>query len=169
MKDLTDKLDGCIAQGILEADIYIITLGLIETWRNKKTGRYLCMAPGREQMDDAEFILSDFQSNLENMRRVCRLVKEHAAGKKIVLTVSPVPLARTYTGRDIVVANMESKSLLRTVAGQIEREFDNVVYWPSYEIAAYEDIYEEDGRHVTKAAVAKIINSFIEAHCNQAS
>lgn len=167
LADLSSKLDARIAHSIREADIHIITLGLIETWRNKRTGSYLCMAPGRDQMQDAEFHLSDFQANLDNMRRVCSLVKTHAPAKMILLTVSPVPLARTYAGKDIIVANMESKSLLRAVAGQIEREFDNVIYWPSYEIAAYEDIYEEDGRHVTRAAVNKIVDSFMEAHCQK--
>jgi hypothetical protein len=60
---------------------------------------------------------------------------------------------------------MESKSLLRAVAGQITREYDNVIYWPSYEIAMREDMFENDGRHVLKAGVDKIINAFMDAHC----
>lgn len=161
--DLSSKLDHCIREGIKNADVYIITLGLIEVWKNKRTGRYLCMAPGRGQ-DYAEFILSDFQSNLDNMRRVCSLIESNAPGRPVIVTVSPVPLARTYTGRDIIVANAESKALLRTVAGQIEREFSNVTYWPSYEIAQREDIYEDDGRHVRRESVDKIVTAFMQAH-----
>ena len=74
-----------------------------------------------------------------------------------MLTVSPVTLEATATDNDVVVANLESKSLLRAVAGQVSREFDNVHYFPSYELAMYYDIFEEDGRHVTREAVARII------------
>ncbi len=162
---LSANMDACIREGIKNADVYIITLGLIEVWRNRRTGKYLCMAPGRGQTDDAEFILSDFQDNMDNMRRVCGLIRDHAPGRKIILTVSPVPLARTFTDKDVVIANMESKSLLRAVSGQLQREFDNVIYWPSYEIAAREDIYEEDGRHVRRESVDKIVNAFIDVHC----
>jgi hypothetical protein len=164
LSDLVSKVDSCIAAGIRDADIFIITLGLIETWRDKKTGQNLCMPPGKDQMNDSEFVFTGFQENFENMRRVCALIRDHAPGKKIILTVSPVPLGKTFTGRDIVVANMESKSLLRTVAGQIAREFGNVIYWPSYEIAMREDMFEDDGRHVTKSGVDKIIGAFMDAH-----
>jgi hypothetical protein len=80
-----------------------------------------------------------------------------------VLSVSPVPLEATATDNDVVVANLESKSLLRAVAGPVSREFDNVHYFPSYEFAMYYDIFEEDGRHVTREAVARIINVFFQS------
>jgi hypothetical protein len=162
---VTRRLDACIHDAIRRVDVYILTLGLIEAWRDKRSGRYVCRAPAPAQMDKVEFVLSDFAANLENMRRVCSLIGEHRPGAQIVLTVSPVGLGRTFTGRDVVVANMESKSLLRAVAGQIEREFANVTYWPSYEIAMREDLFHDDGRHVTSQGVEKILDAFIEAHC----
>jgi hypothetical protein len=167
LETLTRRLDACIHDAIRSVDVYIITLGLIEVWRDRRSGRYVCRAPSSSQMDDVEFVLSDFAGNLDNMRRVCSLIAAHRPGAQIVLTVSPVALGRTFTGRDVVVANMESKSLLRAVAGQIDREFDNVTYWPSYEIAMREDVFKDDGRHVTTQAVEKILDAFIETHCEQ--
>ena len=82
----------------------------------------------------------------------------------IVLTVSPVGLGRTYTGKDVVVATVEAKSILRAVTAEICREFENVSYWPSYELATRDDIFREDGRHVRQDSVALIVDSFIEAH-----
>lgn len=163
--DASRKIDDCTRSAIMEADVFIITLGLTEVWRNKKNGQYVCMAPGRAQMKDVEFVRSDFESNLENMRAVCSLIAENCPGKPVFLTVSPVGLERTFTENDVVVANMESKSILRAVAGQVEKEFKDVYYWPSYEIAMREDMYEEDGRHVLKDGVHKIISAFIQTYC----
>jgi hypothetical protein len=159
LERVSTELDSCIGQAIWSADVYVITLGMIETWRD------LCRRPDAEHMDGCEFVLSDFAANLDNMRRVCSLLATHRPGRPIILTVSPVSIARTYTERDIVVANTETKSLLRTVAGQIEREFDDVVYWPSYEIALREDIFAEDGRHISPRGVRKVVEAFLEAHC----
>lgn len=165
LTQVSTQLDTCIAAAIASADVYVITLGMIETWRDTRSGRYLCRRPDAEHMDHCEFVLSDFAANLDNMRRVCSLLEQHRPGRPVILTVSPVSIARTYTERDIVVANTETKSLLRTVAGQIEREFDDVVYWPSYEIALREDIFAEDGRHISPRGVRKVVEAFLEAHC----
>jgi hypothetical protein len=163
---LTARIDDCIRDAIRVADVYVITLGLIETWRDGVTGRHLCQAPHPEKRIDCEFVLSDFQANLDNVRRVCSLIATHRPGTRIILTVSPVALGRTFTGRDVVVANMESKSVLRAVAGQIAREFDQVTYWPSYEVGMREDIFERDGRHVTREGVEKIVGAFLKTHCS---
>ena len=64
----------------------------------------------------------------------------------------------------MVVATIEAKSILRAVAGQLSREFDNVHYWPSYDLCVKDDIYREDGRHVRPDAVAMIVDTFIEAY-----
>lgn len=47
----------------------------------------------------------------------------------MVLTVSPVPLTATFTDKDVVTANMYSKSVLRTVALNVARMA--VAYAPS--------------------------------------
>jgi hypothetical protein len=165
LAQVSTGLDDCIGAAIRSADVYVITLGMIETWRDRTSGRYLCRRPDEDHMADCEFVLSDVVTNLDNMRRVCSLLARHRPGRPVILTVSPVSIARTYTERDIVVANTETKSLLRTVAGQMEREFDDVIYWPSYEIALREDIYAEDGRHISPRGVQKVVRAFLEAHC----
>jgi hypothetical protein len=162
---LSTALDDCIGEALRAADVYVITLGMIETWRDRSSGRYLCRRPDDAHLDACEFVLSDFATNLDNMRRVCSLLAAHRPGRPVILTVSPVSIARTYTERDIVVANTETKSLLRTVVGQIEREFDDVVYWPSYEVALREDVFAEDGRHVSPRGVRKIVRAFLAAYC----
>jgi len=53
---------------------------------------------------------------------------------KVLLTVSPVPLAATYEPRHVCVLSMASKSVLRVVVEQVTAECEHVDYFPSYEI-----------------------------------
>jgi hypothetical protein len=168
--DISRKMDDCIAEGIEKADIFVITLGLAETWRNIENGLHICLPPyddargGLDRFPHLEFYFSNYQDNYDNLKRVCTLINDNLPGRNIVLTVSPVGLGRTYPERDVVVATIEAKSILRAVAGQLSREFDNVHYWPSYDLCVKDDIYREDGRHVRPDAVAMIVDTFIEAY-----
>jgi len=163
IESVREQVDRAIGAGIHEADLYIITLGLIEVWRIKSSGRYSCRPPGTAGAggrEEAEFHLSTFEENLANMQHVFRTLFQHYPDRQVVLTVSPVALEATHTGGDVVVANMESKALLRAVAGRLCREFPNVHYFPSYEYSIYADVFEEDGRHVKKQEVTNILDFF---------
>ena len=106
MLELSGAIDRTIAEGIHTAETYIITLGLIETWRLKANGLNICNRPNTkspEVQDQVEFHLTSFQENYENMHRVCDLVRHHYPDKRIVLTVSPVGLKRTFRDIDVVV------------------------------------------------------------------
>ncbi len=165
--DLSRKIDACIRDAILQADMYVITLGLTEVWRNDANGEVVNYVPNRERDGSAPgftFEQSTYEQNADNMRAICTLLREHFPHRKIVLTVSPVALSRTFSGQDIIVANMESKSTLRAVAGVIAREFESVTYWPSYEIALTRDVFKPDGRHVTPDGVRAIVDQFLEVH-----
>ncbi|SFJ12362.1 GSCFA family protein [Nitrosomonas sp. Nm34] len=52
----------------------------------------------------------------------------------ILITVLPVPLITTYENRHVLTSTIASKSTLRVAADEAERLFDNVIYFPSYEI-----------------------------------
>ena len=65
---------------------------------------------------------------------------------------------------DIVIANEESKSILRTAASEIVRDNENVFYFPAYEYCKYsKNVFLEDGRHVKESMVTNIVNMF--EHC----
>lgn len=161
--DLSAKVTDCVRAAIQQADVYIITLGLTEVWKNAANGLYINQAP-KFAGDRFTFVESTYEQNYENIARVCSLVAKHYPTKRIILTVSPVPLTRTFTGRDVVVANTESKCTLRTVAARISKEFSNVTYWPSYEIALARDLFLEDGRHVRQDGIDLIVDQFIKVH-----
>lgn len=72
-------------------------------------------------------------------------------GKKdILLTVSPVPIEATFTTHNAVIANSYSKSVLRVAAEILTKSFDNVDYFPSYEIVLSQGshAFEDDNVHV---------------------
>ncbi len=165
--DLSKKIDECVRAAIQQAEVYVITLGMTEAWRNDSTGRFINQAPTFDRHGKAEgfsFHSTSFAENYENVRTICVLLNEHFKSKKIIVTVSPVSFKRTFSGKDLIVANMESKSTLRAVAGAIEKEFENVTYWPSYEIAMIGHLFDERGREVTHDGVKKIVEQFAKVH-----
>ena len=162
--DLSRKVSGCIRDAVDQADIYVLTLGLTEVWRNTANGMVITQAPPEGERDGFRFEESTYEQNYDNMQRVCSLVKSAYPQKRIIVTVSPVPLNRTFTRNDVVVANAESKSILRAVAARLAKEMDNVTYWPSYEIALARDLFLEDGRHVRADGINMIVDQFLKVH-----
>jgi hypothetical protein len=165
--DLSDKISACIDDGLAASDIVILTLGLTETWRIKASGLYAALGPENERDEifpRLEFRATGYAENYENLRSTIERIWAAYPGKKIVLSVSPVALTRTWTGEDIARANLQSKATLRTVAGQICRDYPAVTYWPSYEYAMTGDVFREDGLHVRSEVVDGIVASFLEIH-----
>jgi hypothetical protein len=165
--DLSDKVSACIDEGFASADVVIITLGLTECWRVKSNGRYAALGP--ESKEDkifplVEFRATGFEENYDNLRATVSAIWSAFPEKKIVFTISPVALGRTWTGEDVVQANMQSKATLRAAVGEISRRFPAVRYWPSFEYAMRGDVFKEDGRHVRDDAVRDIVTAFLEAN-----
>src|SRR5262249_18026315 len=111
-----------------------------------------------------QFHLLSYGETYRALRETLSLVREHGApGCNVMLTVSPVPIVGSFTGQDVLIANMYSKSVLRAVAGQLCAEFDFVDYFPSYEITMLspDDATTDDGVHIKEEAV---VDRMIEAY-----
>ncbi|MEL7039707.1 MAG: GSCFA domain-containing protein [Cyanobacteria bacterium J06592_8] len=151
-----------------QADLVILTLGLTETWFDRVTRRALTEIPSPRLMKQYpnrfEFKILSYPECLAVLQSVCALLKKHGLPNlKIVVTVSPVALERTFSGQDVIVANMMSKSTLRSVAGTIAASIEGVDYFPSYEAAMVSDpalVWQPDRRNVTDFIVAQIIGEF---------
>lgn len=154
-------------QAIKNADFFIFTLGLTESWFNKEHGYEYPMCPGTVagEFDDEKHVFKNQKydyvfSNLETAFKKMRLVNKNL---RIILTVSPVPLTATNSGNHVLLATMESKSILRAVAGEIaKRKF--VDYFPSYEIINSPPFkgtfFESNQRNVNKHGVDHVMNLF---------
>lgn len=152
-----------------EADILILTLGLTEAWFDRETGLYFNAAPHPHQIratpDRFEFQVLSFQQCMTALRDIKSILDSHSKpGQKLVLTVSPVPLGRTFTTDDVITANMTSKATLRSAAWEFVAEASGVDYFPSYEAAqiSHPDLaWQQDRVHVTNALVGEIIKTFL--------
>ena len=90
---------------------------------------------------------------------------------KILITTSPVPLSRTFTTDDVIIAN-SSKSVLRAVAGEIAAANVAMDYFPSYESVSGTKNWQirgEDLLHVSDAFVGKVVSRLTDIYsCNPA-
>ncbi|HXP74970.1 MAG TPA: GSCFA domain-containing protein [Stellaceae bacterium] len=153
-----------------DADCVIITLGLIECWFDAQRRRSLQETPNtpalRRAAERFRFKLLDHAEVLEMIRALTRCLLETGnTAKRILMTVSPVPLTGTFSGMDVVIANSYGKSVLRAVAQLIRDEFDQVDYFPSYEMVMMSNeksVWEHDLMHVTDQFVRRIVGTFVK-------
>lgn len=153
---------------IEESDIFVFTLGLTESWFNAKHGYEYPMCPGTAAgeyvEDEHEFRNQQFTDVIKNLTAAMELMREANPKLRFILTVSPVPLTATNSGRNVLVATMESKSILRAVAGQLARNRRFVDYFPSYEIInspIYRgSFFEPNQRSVNPAGVSFVMDHF---------
>jgi hypothetical protein len=150
---------------IFDCDVVILTPGLTETWIDQKTGLHIQRTPRpRKDGKDAgrfAFEVMDFFQCFEMLERTVKTLKDNGT-TKIAMTVSPVPLIRTMTDKDVLIANTYSKATLRSVIGLICDRYD-VYYIPSFEMVTLsnnEAIWRDDLRHLTNEFIGQIASTF---------
>lgn len=157
-----------VRQLFLNADVLVFTLGLTEMWIRQSDNAALPSAPGviagefdsklttfhNATYEDVYESLNTFVQNLEKVNPNCR----------VLLSVSPVPLAATFETKHVAVASMASKAILRASAQKIVDQYSNVDYFPSFEIFYTPGIgdyyFSEDLRHVEQAGVEHAMRLF---------
>lgn len=157
-------------QAIKRSDVFVFTLGLTESWFNKEHGYEYPMCPGTVagQFDDSNHVFKKqkFSAVLSSLAAAITLMKQANKKLHIILTVSPVPLTATNSGNHVLLATMESKSVLRAVAGQLAEERTFVDYFPSYEIISsppFKGIFfEPNQRSVNGHGVDLVMNLFFQ-------
>jgi hypothetical protein len=157
-------------EGFEAATAFVFTFGMTEVFVNRQSGKVSAQKPlyfGGGGKTETTMHVSTFEENLQNVRAIVDLIRDRKRQAPIFLTVSPVSLSRTFQDEDVVTVNSESKSILRTVLGQVCRERENTIYLPSFEFVTalgYERGFERDRRHVQRSAVREIVDQFFVAH-----
>lgn len=157
---------------LTDSDVLVFTLGLTEGWEDVRSGTIYPTAPGTIAGDyDPDryrfhnFTVSEIVQDFTEFRTLVRTVNP---GIKFLLTVSPVPLAATATDDNVLVATTYSKAVLRAAAGMLASEFDDIDYFPSYEIvtshAPGNEPFDETGRNVRPETVEKVMAYFLSEH-----
>ena len=129
---------GAMRKALTGVDLFVFTLGLTESWRNRKTGFVYAACPGtlagRFSQEDHEFHNQTYPEIHADMQAALDCIMRHNPGVKFLLTVSPVPLVATAELRHVLVSTTHSKSVLRAVAGDLSSQRADTDYFPSYEI-----------------------------------
>jgi hypothetical protein len=157
---------------IRQADVFVFTFGLTETWLHTESGTVYPTAPGTiaGTYDPARHSFHNFtyEEVLADFLSVRKVLQRSNPNIRFLLTVSPVPLAATAADAHVLPATIRSKSVLRAVAGALAERYPDIDYFPSYEIIASSfsegRFYEEDRRNVTEAGVDSVMRVFFEQH-----
>lgn len=156
---------------IADCRLVVVTLGLVECWRDNHVGEFITAAPTPELIKKYpgrfSFKVLSFDECMDYTRRSIELLRSINPEVQVVLTTSPVALGRTFTNEDVIVANAYSKSTLRSVSGEVAYKYDYVDYFPSYEVVIFsknEDSWSDDLRHVKDAKVGEIMHHFASAY-----
>lgn len=152
-----------VYRSLLTADVVVITLGLVESWYDLQDECYLNRAPSqryiREHPDRFEFHRMDVEDVHSRIRRAIELLIGLGL-QRILLTVSPIPVEATFMPDSCPIANGYSKAVLRVCAELISKEFAQVAYFPSFEIASSFGTrgFLEDNVHVQPWVVHHIMH-----------
>jgi len=160
-----------VYRSLRSSEAIIVTLDLVEAWFDRETELYLnrLPPPGVLLTDRGRFELrildvDETQALLDRMVRTLVAMGVH----KIILSVSPVSLEQTFSGRDCVVANSFSKSVLIACSNAISHCYREVQYFPGYEIAiaAGANSYEADHVHVRDDLVESITKYLVDTYAD---
>lgn len=150
-------------------DAFVFTLGLTEAWTAPADGAVYPLAPGvvAGAPDPARyrFVNFDVASVAADLRAFHERLRAINPTARMVLTVSPVPLAATYEARHVLVSTAASKAVLRAAADEVVRATPKVGYFPAYEIVQEMDgrglAFGPDRRAVGPLAVARVVQLFV--------
>jgi hypothetical protein len=160
----------CVRKMFENCDVFVFTLGLTEFWHCLADGAVLPVCPGVAggEFDDARYAFGNLTVGevVAELNEFFDRLNAVNPNVKVVLTVSPVPLAATALPRHVLVSTTYSKSVLRVAAEMVCAQRRNVGYFPSYEIIVGNynrgRYYSEDLREVTEEGVSHVMRLFMK-------
>jgi hypothetical protein len=157
-------------------DVFVFTLGMSEVWIHRPSGTVYPTAPGTiagtYHPELYECRTLDAREMSVAFGTLWRILTQMRGGApwKTLLTVSPVPMTATASGRHVLRANTHSKATLRTVAGYMADNDGDIDYFPSYEMvtnpAEKGSNFADNLRSVRPETVATVMRTFFGEHDN---
>ena len=160
-----DRHTVALRRALMRCDVFIFTLGLTEAWYFAHSGDYTTVTPyNRINPLLLRMKLVSVEENIAALENIYALYRRHRPDVKFIISVSPIPLRRSFSkDHHVVVANNLSKATLIVAAHQfIERHPTTTFYFPAYEMVTYgtKEPWEADRRHVTAEAVGRVMALF---------
>lgn len=153
-----------LRRALLACEVFVLTLGLTESWQFAHSGAYTSLAP--YQIDPALLRRKELtvDENVSELERLFSIYKSYQPNLKLIISVSPVPLNKTFSSsQHVVAANSLSKATLRVAADIFVRNHPGeAFYFPSYETVLSGTLtpWEKDMRHVSSDAVRRVMQLF---------
>lgn len=175
----TDELEAlrrahlrAVARLFEQADLFVFTLGLTEVWLSRRDGAAYPLCPGTQggEFDAAEhvFLNLGYEEVVADLEAFIARARSIRNDLKILLTVSPVPLAATAGPDHVVSATSYSKAVLRAAAGHLAAKHDFIDYFPSFEIVSSTPMrgafFNPDLRTVVEDGVEHVMKQFFAQH-----
>ena len=160
---------GHVRRALETLDLMVFTLGLTEGWVSAIDGAAFPLCPGVAggSFDPARHQFRNLRT-AEVRAQIGEFVEKLRAlnpKARLILTVSPVPLAASASGNHVLPATIYSKSALRAAAQEAAEDLEGVFYFPSYEIItgpqARGRFFAEDLREVTEDGVEHVMRVFL--------
>ncbi len=134
-------------------DVFVFTMGQTEVWCDARDGAAFPMAPGRGRglFDPERYVFRNLgvQAAADELDAFSERLREINPTARVVLTVSPVPLALTMEPTHVARASLYAKSVLKVVGEEAARRHDQVDYFASYDMVTMnlgaENAFEPDG------------------------
>ena len=168
LRDAREETYAALRRAVETTDLFVFTLGLTERWRNAKTDVEYALCPGTVagtfDPEQHIFVNANTRQTAAALRDVIRFLRGKQPKLRILLTVSPVPLTATASGKHVLTATHYSKSVLRAVAGMAADRYSFVDYFPSYEIITHPVFrgmfFAPNMRSVVPEGVATVMKHF---------
>jgi hypothetical protein len=168
---LTAQHLAAVRSAVERSSVLVFTLGLTEAWYSADDGAVFPACPGTvsgefdpERHRFANFSVDEVTRDLEQMVEILRSINPSI---RVIVTVSPVPLVATASGRHVLTATTYSKSVLRVAADQVTRSDPGVSYFPAYELVTgghnLRTAFESDLRSVRQPIIDSVMSSFAAA------
>jgi len=165
-----DQHFAAIRRAVEQLDVFVFTLGLTEVWISREDGAAYPLCPGVAGgiFDEQRHIFVNLKvaDVVADMNAALGFVRSKNPRARFILTVSPVPLIATATGESVLAATTYSKSVLRVACEEIAADYDDVAYFPSYEVITGNynrgRYFAPDLRSVTEEGVAHVMRLFMQ-------
>lgn len=146
-----------IKKALSDTRCLIITIGTAWVFEHKRTGMLVASCHKQPAQEFNRRLLS-LDETLYSLRSIRKNIPNDC-----LLVVSLSPVRHTRNG---LVADRDSKSLLRYALFKASKEFDNTVYFPSYEIMLDElrdyRFFQKDLIHPNEQAIEIIWKRFVD-------
>lgn len=157
-----------------QTEVFVLTFGLSEVWYDEVTGGIFWRAVPMRLYDPSrhKFRVLSFAETKQGLHDIYAILQKEVPAARIVMTLSPVPLAATFRPQSCIVSNAASKAILRSALDEFLREHpdagEDLFYFPAFELITnlFGVPFGEDGRHPHQFIVDAIMQTFEAYFCD---